>query len=425
MEQTSVQDWAERAKTVFPGGGFGNFDPEVTITRGEGARVWDDKGNVYVDYLIGSGPLVIGHSHPEVKEVVFEQLHKGSTYFANNPSGIELAEEICRAVACADQVRFMSTGTEATMYALRLARAYTKREKILKFEGGFHGMSSEGLMSLYPSTLTNYPLAIPDSPGIPESIRDQVLVAPFNDLESATGIIREYEKDLAAIIVEPLQRLIPPEPGFLEGLRAVTEELGIVLIFDEIVTGFRLEYGGAQSRYGVVPDLCALGKIIGGGFPLAAVAGKKKLMDHFDKEISGEDGFLLQYGTLNGNPVAAVAGLKTLEILRRPGSYEKLRQNGEQVMSAIRKNLQLHEISHQIMGDPVMFDVVFTDSAVKSYADMLKADAKRSRRFWLSLREQRVIKSDNKFYISIALTDDDLSFTEEAIREACRTLASG
>ena len=240
MEQTSVQDWAERAKTVFPGGGFGNFDPEVTITRGEGARVWDDKGNVYVDYLIGSGPLVIGHSHPEVKEVVFEQLHKGSTYFANNPSGIELAEEICRAVACADQVRFMSTGTEATMYALRLARAYTKRGKILKFEGGFHGMSSEGLMSLYPSTLTNYPLAIPDSPGIPESIRDQVLVAPFNDLESATGIIREHEKDLAAIIVEPLQRLIPPEPGFLEGLRAVTEELGIVLIFDEIVTGFRL-----------------------------------------------------------------------------------------------------------------------------------------------------------------------------------------
>ena len=425
MKQTSGKEWVERAKAVFPGGGFGNFDPEVTITRGDGARVWDDKGNEYVDYLIGSGPLVVGHSHPEVKEVVFEQLHKGSTYFANNPSGIELAEEICRVVACADQVRFMSTGTEADMYALRLARAFTKREKILKFEGGFHGMSSEGLMSLAPSTLTNYPLAVPDSAGIPESIRDQVLVAPFNDIESVAEIIREYGKDIAAVIVEPLQRLIPPEPGFLEGLRAVTEESGIVLIFDEIVTGFRLEYGGAQSRYGVVPDLCTLGKIIGGGFPLAAVAGKKKLMDHFDKEISGEDGFTFQNGTLNGNPVAAVAGLKTLEILRRPGSYEKFRQNGEQVMNAIRKNLRLNKISHQIVGDPVLFDVVFTDSAVNNYADLLKADAKRSRRFNLSLREQKVIKSDIKFYISIALTDDDLSFTEEAIREACRKLASG
>ena len=424
MINVSETEWVERAKAVFPAGGFGNFDPRLTIVSGKGARVLDETGNEYIDYLIGSGPLVLGHANPEVNESVFQQLEKGSTYFANNPKGIELAEEICRAVVCAEQVRYMCTGTEADMYAMRLARAYTGRDKILKFEGAFHGMTSEGLMSLAPKRFSNFPLAIPDSAGIPEVVRDQVLVAAFNDIDSVSQIIREHEEDIAATIVEPLQRLIPPEPGFLEALRTLCDESGSVLIFDEIVTGFRLSYGGAQEKYGVEPDLCTLGKILGGGFPLAALAGKKELMDHFDQELSGEEGFTFQQGTLSGNPVAATAGLKTLEILRRPGSYERFQGNGMLIMEAIKESLCYHDIAHQVVGDPVMFDVVFTNTPVRNYRDMVESDLQSSRRFNTYLREQNILKSENKFYISLALGDDDLGDTERAIREAARKLGT-
>ena len=416
-------EWEERARVVFPAGGFGNFDPSITVSRGQGARVWDETGKHYVDFLIGSGPLVLGHLNPEVVEAVQQQLEKGTTYFANNAKAIELAEEICQAVACAEQVRYVSTGTEAVMYAIRLARAHTRRDKILKFEGGFHGMSSEGLMSLAPTRLENFPLAVPDSAGIPDNVRDNVLVAPFNDSAAATQLIGEYGDDIAAVIVEPLQRLLLPEPDFLETLRVMTQERGIILIFDEIVTGFRLAYGGAQERYGVTPDLCTLGKIVGGGFPLAVVAGKTELMAHFDKNLSTDTGFTFQNGTLSGNPIAAAAGLKTLEILRRPGSYQRLRANGEQVMKAITEHLGFQQISHRIVGDPVMFDIVFTESSVKNYRDVLKGDEERSRRFNACLREHNVLKLDTKFYISLALTEEDLDLTGLSIREAAQKLA--
>ncbi len=202
---------------------------------------------------------------------------------------------------------------------MRLARAHQGRDKILKFEGGYHGMSDYGLMSLAPKRAGNFPQPIPDSAGIPKSLRDEVLVAPFNDLETVASLVREHKDDLAGIIVEPFQRLIPPRPGFLDGLRKITQENGLLLIFDEVVTGFRFAYGGAQQYYGVTPDICTLGKAIGGGFPLAAIAGRAEIMAHFDRGEVAEDKFMLQIGTLSGNPVAAVAGLKTLEILKRPG----------------------------------------------------------------------------------------------------------
>ncbi|NNF80052.1 MAG: aminotransferase class III-fold pyridoxal phosphate-dependent enzyme, partial [Rhizobiales bacterium] len=279
----SQQDWIDRAGKVLPAAGFGNFDPGVVVREGKGARVWDEDGREYVDYLIGSGPMLLGHGHPEVIEAATEQLGKGMTFFANNARGIELAEEICSAVACAEQVRYVSTGGEADMYAMRLGRAHTGRDKILKFEGGYHGMSAEALMSLSPQRLENYPNAVPDSAGIPDSVRNEMIICPFNDAQTAGQLMSEYGEELACVIVEPLQRLIPPEPGFLEALREETEKRGIVLIFDEVVTGFRLAYGGAQEKYGVVPDLCTMGKIIGGGFPLAAVGGKTEIMQHFDK----------------------------------------------------------------------------------------------------------------------------------------------
>ncbi|MEQ8355253.1 MAG: aminotransferase class III-fold pyridoxal phosphate-dependent enzyme [Kiloniellaceae bacterium] len=417
-------DWILRARQVLPAGGFGNFDPGIVIREGRGARVWDEDGREYIDYLIGSGPMILGHGHPEVLEAVQEQLGKGMTFFASNARGIELAEVICGAVPCAEQLRYVSTGGEADMYAMRLARAHTGRERILKFEGGYHGMSGEALMSLAPQKLVNFPLAVPDSAGIPESVRDSMLIAPFNDVDFARQLIAEHADEIAGVIVEPLQRLIPPEPGFLETLREETAKHGIVLIFDEVVTGFRLAYGGAQERYGVTPDLCTLGKIIGGGFPLAAIAGKSEIMAHFDKAKVGEAGFTFQIGTLSGNPVAAVAGLKTLEILRRPGSYETLRRHGETLMAALKQSLSAAGVDFRIVGDPVLFDVVFTAERVRDYRGVQKGDADRATRFNQLLREQGIFKSAGKIYPSLALREADITQTIDAISVSTKGLQS-
>ncbi len=409
---------------MLPAAGFGNFDPSIVIREGKGSRVWDEDGKEYIDYLIGSGPMILGHGHPEVIEAVEEQLGKGMTFFANNAAGIELAEVLTEAVPCIENVRYLSTGGEADMYAIRLARAFTGRNKVLKFEGGYHGMSGEALMSLAPTTLVNYPQAVPDSAGIPESVRDDMLIAPFNDTEFVSSLIDEYADEIACVIVEPLQRIVPPEPGFLEMLRAVTEKTGIVLIFDEVVTGFRLAYGGAQEAYGVVPDLCTLGKIIGGGFPLAAIGGKKEIMDHFDMSIVGKPGFTFQVGTLSGNPIASVAGLKTLEILRRPGAYDKIRQYGEDLMSSCSKHLSGNGIDHQIVGDPVLFDTVFCSTPVKNYRDTLKGDAATAKAFNNSLRQSGILKSESKLYASLALTEQDLAETDAALEKAARACQS-
>lgn len=419
----SQANWIERAQAVLPAGGFGNFDPGVVIRNGAGARVWDEDGKEYVDYLIGSGPMLVGHCHPEVIEAVASQLHRGSTFFASNALAIELAETICEAVACAERVRYVSSGSEADMYAMRLARAHTGRDLVLKFEGGYHGMSAESLMSLAPSRLQNFPLPVPDSPGIPDSVRDAVLVAPFNDLDIARGLMDEHDGGIAAVIVEPLQRQIPPAPGFLEGLREETAKRGIVLIFDEVVTGFRLEYGGAQARYGVTPDVCTLGKVIGGGYPLAAIAGQADIMAHFDLARAGADGFMMQIGTLSGNPIAAAAGLKTLEILRREGSYERIFANGEAVMKSMRTHLGAAGIAHQVIGDKVMFDVLFTDSPAHDYRGVMRSDASLVARFTALLREAGVLKSPSKQYISMALSAEDLAHTDQAIAQAARGLA--
>ncbi len=219
--------WAERARAVLPGGGFGNFDAETFIRDGQGSRVRDENGKAYVDLLIGSGPMLLGHGHPEVMEAIAEQLPKGMTFFANNARGVELAEDIVAAVPCAEQVRFVSSGGEADMYAIRLARAFTGRDKIVKFEGGYHGMSAEAQMSLAPSKLANFPQAVPDSAGIPDSVRSEMLIAPFNDAAYIRSLLAEYGAQVAAIIVEPLQRIIPPEPGFLQLLRAECDRYGI------------------------------------------------------------------------------------------------------------------------------------------------------------------------------------------------------
>ena len=424
MEKLHTQaEWIERARAVLPAGGFGNFDPSIVIRSGQGSRVWDEDGNEYIDYLIGSGPMLLGHGHPEVMEAILEQLPKGTTFFANNAAGIELAEEICKAVPCAERLRFLSSGGEADMYAMRLARAFTGRDKILKFEGGYHGMSAEAQMSLAPDKMVDFPQAVPDSAGIPEAVRAEMLVAPFNDLDFLRSLLAEHGTDIAGLIVEPLQRIIPPVPGFLEAVRGECDKYGIVLIFDEIVTGFRFAYGGAQEAYGVTPDVCTLGKVIAGGFPLAAVAGRKDIMAHFDESDVGADRWLMMQGTLSGNPVAAVAGLKSMEVLRRPGAYDQLRTSGERLMAMFRTHLDAAGIAHQIVGHPSLFNVVFTDKNVRDYRDVLQSDTARSARFNAVLRSEGLFKPDEKTYTSCALTEADFVQTDNAIATAARALA--
>ena len=419
MEQ---RNWNARAHAVLPAGGFGNFDPGIVISHGNGSRVWDTDGNEYIDYLIGSGPMLLGHGHPEVLEASHAQIEQGMTFFANNPSGIELAEEIIAAVPCAEQLRYVSTGGEADMYAMRLARAFTGRDKILKFEGGYHGMSAEAQMSLAPTKLVNFPQAVPDSAGIPEAVQAEMLIAPFNDIEFVRSLVAEHADNIAGIIVEPLQRLIPPEPGFLEALREECTTHGIVLIFDEVVTGFRFSYGGAQELYGVTPDICTLGKVFGGGFPLAAIVGRSDIMAHFDKSKVGQEGFLMQLGTLSGNPVASVAGLKTLEILRRDGQYTRLRELGQRLMDGVSDALTEVGIPHRIVGDQTLFDVVFTDNPVRNYRDVLAADNARNSKFNAILRTEGLLKSPGKLYPSLALTEQDMDQTLTAFRTAAAGL---
>ena len=418
----SQEQLLKRASQVMPASGFGNFDPSIIIREGKGSRVWDEDGNEFIDYLTGSGPMILGHGHPEVLDAVSEQMAKGMTFFAHNARGIELAEEICRALPCAEQVRYTCTGSEADMYAMRLARAYTQRDTILKFEGGYHGMSAEAQMSLAPERQVNFPVAVADSAGIPESVRNDMLVAPYNDIDFARSIMEEMSGKIAAVIVEPFQRVIPPEPGFLKALREACDEHGSVLIFDEVVTGFRFSYGGAQSVYGVTPDVCTLGKIIGGGFPLAAIAGKTELMAHFDKEKVGSERFLMQLGTLSGNPLAAVAGLKTLEILRRPGQYEKLYETGKTLMKGIDECLRSTEHAAQVIGHPTLFDVVFRKEAVRNYRDVRSGDRDKAARFNATLQANGILKVPGKFYISLALTDTDIEQTLAAVQLAAQQL---
>jgi glutamate-1-semialdehyde 2,1-aminomutase len=415
-------DWIARAREVLPAAGFGNFDSSIVIARGEGARVWDEDGREYVDYLIGSGPMLLGHGHPEVMEAVLEQLPNGMTFFANNAKGIELAEAIVEAVPCCEQVRFVTSGGEADMYAIRLARAYTGKSKILKFEGGYHGMSAEAQMSLAPSTHVNFPTAVPDSAGIPRGVADEMLISPFNDLEAVASLLSEH-KGIAAIIVEPLQRIIPAQPGFLQGLRDLCDKHGVLLIFDEIVTGFRLAYGGAQERYGVTPDICTLGKIIGGGFPLAALGASSEIMAHFDKSVVGAENWLMQLGTLSGNPVASAAGLKTMEVLRRPGQYERLRELGQALMEMQAFALTEQGIAHRICGDPTLFDIYFTDADPVDYRSAKHGDPRLNETWNGALRANGVFKSSGKLYPSLALRTDDLEVTRSAFKQAANAVS--
>jgi glutamate-1-semialdehyde 2,1-aminomutase len=410
------------ASERLPGGvlGTSRFRDELAfvVKRAQGAHLWDWSGREYIDYLLGSGPMFLGHANPAVVRAVTEQLQDGSTFFMVNEPAIRLADEICRAVPCAEQVRFTSTGSEATFFALRAARAYRQRDKILKFEGGYHGSHDYALMSQTPKSPKAFPAAMPDSAGIPHVIEGEVLIAPYNDLPTVEALLAVHADSLAAVIVEPFQRIIPPREGFLEGLRRLTRRYAIPLIFDEVVTGFRFAYGGAQEHYGVTPDLATFGKIVGGGFPLAAVAGRADIMQGFDPRGEGTGAFVSQVGTLNGNPVAAAAGLASLAELRRPGVYDRVRTIGGALMSGLGDLVKKLGITAQVVGHPTVFDVFFTDTPIVDYRATLTNDAAKLRRFNEACLRRGILKGTSKIYVSCAHTEADVERTLAVFKDA-------
>ena len=418
----------DKATRFMPAGSSGNTNfPEplnFLAREGRGSRIWDVSGNQYVDWLMGSGPMILGHSHPAVVAAVTEAVGQGSTFFTTNERAVLLAEKLVAAVPCADQVRFTTSGTDACFQCMRAARAYRRREKVLKFEGGYHGTSDYALMSVTPAVAEEFPQAVVNGGGIPRAIQELMLVAPFNDLETTAAIIAAHHDELAAVIIEPLQRIIAPRPGFLAGLRELTRRYDVPLIFDEVVTGFRLAYGGAQEFYGVTPDLCAMGKIMGGGYPLAAIMGREDLMSVYDQSAAATDDYVNQVGTLNGNPVACAAGLATLEELSKEGAYDRLRETGGRVRRALVDISAEHGISAQSSGEDAIFDLYFTDKPVYNYRDGLAADTALLAQFNNGMLERGILKGwPQKFYPSLAHTDADVEQTINAFREVAATIS--
>ena len=421
------KDLLERAARVLPGGVLGSHRSgpglEFVVREGRGGHLYDVNGRRYIDYLLGSGPMVLGHAHPAVVEAVRRQMDRGTSYMLLNEPSIELAEEIVRAVPCAEQVRYTSSGSEATFFALRVARAFRKREKVLKFEGGFHGSHDYALMSVVPRSPKAFPAPMSDSAGIPHAIEGEVLIAPYNDLATTEALIAAHHEELAAVLIEPYQRTILPAPGFLEGLRRATQRHEVPLVFDEIVTGFRFAYGGAQEYYGVVPDLAAFGKVVAGGFPLACVAGPKAIMRHFDAALEGTPEYVWQAGTFNGNAISCAAGLATLAELRKPGAYERLFRTGTRLRDGLVAAVRKHGLAAQVSGEAPVFDIFFTDREILDYRATLTADRDQIKRFNQELVRRGVVKAVNKIYISVAHTDADVDETLGIFDEVLAVLA--
>lgn len=421
MNQQQLLETAER---YIPGGCLGmlSLPPDLcmVMVRGEGSKVYDAEGREYLDYLLGSGPLLLGHARPEIVEAVQKQAAAGSTYFSLTEPAVRLAEKVVEAVPCGEALRYQTTGSDATFSALRLARAYTGRDKVLKFEGGWHGIHDLGMLSAAPANPIPLPEPLPDCDGIPASALQDVLVAPFNDAEATTKLIEENHDQLAAVILEPLQRTLKPVPGFLEALRTATQKHGIVLIFDEIVTGFRIAWGGAQERYGVVPDLACYGKAMAGGFPLSAVVGKADLMKLADPNRKGKETYCFLSGTLTGNPLSCAAGLAALEVLEQPGVYDRLHTIGRHLSEGIESAALDLEIPLQVLGDGPVLQVIFSNyKPMHNHRDMLRGDKKKAVRFGYELIKRGVYCTPGgKLYLSLAHSDEDLERTIEIAREA-------
>jgi glutamate-1-semialdehyde 2,1-aminomutase len=372
----SHDEYYEVAAETLPGAGLGSYslpdDVRFVIHKGAGSRLQDVRGRWYIDYVGGAGALVLGHAFPTVVDAVKDQAERGIHFFGTlNEQCIQLAEQLVPLIPCADRVAFTTTGSEATAYAMRTARAATGRSKVLKFEGGYHGNHDYSAFSVTPSALSNYPQGQPETGGLPANMVDNILVSPYNDLDTARRIVEQNCDDLAAIIVEPVQRVVFPKDDFLPGLRNICDDNDILLIFDEVVTGFRLALGGAQEYFGVLPDLASYGKIVGGGGPLGCVAGKAEYMDLMNPRNRGNANYSYVNGTLHGNPVAAVAGLATLAELKKPSFYKDLHALADDVSTACQKILDKNRVPAMATGKASFWQILFLDKTPLSHADIM------------------------------------------------------
>lgn len=403
------------------------FDPELNFCVGKarGSHIWDVSGNEYIDYLLGSGPHVLGHAHPAVLEALRTIPENGTSHLIVNEHAVRLGQKIVEHVPCAEMVSLHSSGSEATFFAMRLARVYRRRDKILKFEGAYHGMNDYAMMSnQWTMGSPPYPHAVPNTHGIPRALHDQVLIAPFNDLEVAAALISKHRDELAGVIVEPIQRTFEPKPGFLEGIREVTANFDIPLIFDEVVTGFRVALGGAQELYGVTPDLSATGKAISGGLPLGVLCGRRDIMEIANpKRRLQMLPFSMQTGTFSSNPVCSSVALAVIAELEKPGVYERWGEIGARVRSALREAIADTGIEACVTGVPSAFEIWFCADEPHDHRSAKASDFYKSVRFSDLLLRQGVLKAAEKLFVSAVHTDEDVDHTTKAFRLALAQLA--
>ncbi len=393
----------------------------VVVDRGEGCYLWDVDGNRYIDYVASWGPLILGHRHPSVVEAIERTLSHGTTFGAPTRWENELAELVVEAFPSIERVRFVNSGTEASMSAIRLARGYTGRDKIVKFAGCYHGHVDALLVQAGSSATT---LGAPSSPGVPEGCTRDTLVLPYNDVESLQQAFEAYPDQIAAVILEPIagnMGVVPAEREFLQAARELTSARGAVLIFDEVITGFRVGYGGAQSLYGIQADLTVLGKIVGGGLPVGAFGGRSEIMRHLLPE-----GKVFQAGTLSGNPLAMAAGTATLRTLRDTSPYTELERKTERLCAGLQAAAEEAGIPHAIQRVGSMFTLFFRSGPVRNYADALASDTDRFARYFWALLDQGVYLPCSQFeanFVSTAHTDEDIDTTIDAARAAFARLA--
>lgn len=416
---------AERSFAVFPAGSNGEFnltrDLSMVIERGEGCRLWDTDGNEYLDFSMGWGSALVGHARPEVVEAVLRQTPMGSNFAYVNKKALELAEEIVRVSPACERIRFSASGTEATLYCRRLAREFTGRSKIMKFEGAYHGAAEIGVASLFPERALAYPNPDSTGTGASRGAMDDILVAPFNNANLTAHLIEENAGELAAVIVEPLQRCTPPRPGFLESLREATRRHDALLIFDEVVTGFRLAYGGAQEYYGVVPDLVAYGKALGGGYPIGAYGGREDIMALVSEDRMHQAPYVWSASSLGGNPVSCAAALAALGVFSNENVYPRLHELGRYLRDGMKRALTNNGFVGQIIGDGPLAQVVFSPDPVFNYRTTKHGDSKLGRRLMLALFERKVFLNPmgTKLYLSIAhdesICDEFLSRFDDAL----------